>query len=388
MCIQVPWRNDALTMKIGIDARFWQETGVGRYIRNLSSQLQIIDTNNEYVLFVRKKDFEEVTKKMGHAKWKIVLADVPWHSLREQLELPKVLERENLDLMHFPYFSMPIFYQGAYIITIHDLIIHHFATGEATTLPKLLYYLKREAYKYIIQQAAKNASHIIAVSQATKKEIIDHLHVPENKISVTYEGVDLSISSSSVGFQISNFQFGKYFLHVGNVYPHKNAKRLVEAFAQANMKDTKLLFVGKKDYFMTQLEEFVRAKHLRETVIFLGYVDDATLASLLQNALAVIVPSLMEGFGLPVLEAMSQGCLVLASDIPSLREIAGDCAFYFSPFVINDISAKMRRIAESKKDEFQSRKKKGREIAKQFTWKTMAEQTLAIYESCVSLRSS
>src|SRR5688500_13416898 len=99
-------------MKIGIDCRLWNETGVGRYIRNLVGQLQEIDKKNEYVLFMLPKDVANSKWKMENGKWKIVLADIRWHSVEEQVKFPKILEKENLDLMHFPYFSVPIRYKG------------------------------------------------------------------------------------------------------------------------------------------------------------------------------------------------------------------------------------------------------------------------------------
>lgn len=376
-------------MKIGIDARFWQETGVGRYIRNLVTELQKIDKKNEYVLFVRERDVENVKLQMTNVKWQIKIADIHWHSLKEQLEFPHILEKEKLDLMHFPYFSVPIRYNGKFVVTVHDLIIHHFATGEATTLPKPLYQLKVQAYKYIISQAAKKSEMVIAVSNATKDEIVDHLHVPEERIAVIYEGVDRKISTFKFppfrDKQISNSQYGKYFLHVGNVYPHKNVKRLVEAFARAHLDDVQLLFVGKNDYFMQRLEEFVCKRKLEESVKFLGFVDDETLAILFKNALATIVPSLMEGFGLPVLEAMANESLVIASDIPSLKEIAKDAAIYIDPFNVEDISAKMRDIAGSDRKKFKSLRTNGKELAYDFSWEKMARQTLAIYESSTRL---
>src|SRR5688500_2177969 len=129
-------------MKIGIDARLWSQTGVGRYIRNLVTNLQEIDTKNEYVLFVQKQDLESIRYKVSSNKYTLVPTDINWHSVKEQVAFPYLLYKQDLDLMHFPYFSLPILYNRPFVITLHDLIIHHFSTGKASTLPVPLYKLK------------------------------------------------------------------------------------------------------------------------------------------------------------------------------------------------------------------------------------------------------
>src|SRR5687768_2081128 len=119
-------------MKIGIDARLWNETGVGRYIRNLVWQLGKIDKENEYVLFVNSGARVQ-GQEFSHERFKIVETNIRWHTVSEQMQFPRLLENENLDLVHFPYFSVPIYYKGPFVITIHDLIINHFPTGKAST---------------------------------------------------------------------------------------------------------------------------------------------------------------------------------------------------------------------------------------------------------------
>src|SRR5690242_4609839 len=129
-------------MRIGIDGRLWNETGVGRYIRNLVWGLQEFDKKNEYVLFI-KKGLKIDDLRLKNDPWKVVETEIHWHSLAEQIKFPQILYKENLDLMHFPYFSLPIFYNKPFVVTIHDLIINHFPTGKASTLPYPLYLMKR-----------------------------------------------------------------------------------------------------------------------------------------------------------------------------------------------------------------------------------------------------
>ena len=378
-------------MRIGIDARLWNQTGVGRYIRNLVWNLQEIDTNNEYVLFV-PSDIQQKDLKPTK-RWEIVPTDIRWHTVEEQLVFYKVLENEMLDLVHFPYFSVPLLYNRPFVITIHDLIIHHFPTGRASTLPLPIYYAKRFAYKYVLNQAAKKAKRVITVSKATKEEIVKHLRVPEEKVVVTYEGVfsrekgerARGKKNISLPFTLNAFP---YFLYVGNAYPHKNVERLIEAFSLVAKKssDIQLVIVGKENYFTNRIKEKVTIMHLQDRVLFTGSVSDDVLSSLYRHAEALILPSLMEGFGLPGLEAMKHNCPVLASDIPTFREIYKDAAHYFDPYDIISLEKAISHCRSHKDDAaYKAKIRKGLELVKTFSWRTMAEQTRAVYESCISL---
>lgn len=366
-------------MRIGIDCRLWNQTGVGRYIRNLVVELQKIDGKNEYVLFAINQDSKDIEKQIVNGKWKIVNVNIKWHSISEQIEFPKILEKENLNLVHFPYFSMPIFYKKPYVVTIHDLIINHYPTGKASTLFPLLYYSKLLSYKFIIYKAAQNAKKIIVPSIATKNEVIDHLKISENKIIVTPEAADQKLRTSNSELDIKEYE--KYFLYVGNAYPHKNLENLIRAFNNFSKdKNIKLILVGKKDYFYNRLEKKTKSAK----VIFYGNASDQELSNLYKNALCLAMPSLMEGFGLPVLEAMENKCLVVCSDIPALKEIAKDNALYFDPKNVSQIQAVLKEVYEQKyKKEIIEN---GYQLAKKFSFEKMAKETLKVYESSISLR--
>jgi glycosyltransferase involved in cell wall biosynthesis len=397
-------------MKIGIDCRLWSETGVGRYIRNLVGQLQEIDKENEYVLFVLSKDREQINSQFAIRNLQLVNVDIRWHSVDEQMKFPEILYKENLDLMHFPYFSVPILYKRPFVITIHDLIIHHHGTGKASTLPQPFYHMKRAGYKYILSQAARKAEKIIVPLNAVKEDVIDTLGVKEEKIVVTHEGVDRGISNFQ--FPISNFKLKKidYFLYVGNAYPHKNLERLVEAYAQLigrhsglsrisyrsnesdsgrrqnDDRDVKLVLVGKEDFFYKRLKEMVKKMGLSDSIIFKHDVSDKELSELYVHARALISPSLMEGFGLPPLEAMALSCPVLLSDIPSFREVCGNAAFYFNPYSVGAIRERMEYVYGITDGTRKEHVERGLERVKEFSWKEMAEETLKVYEGSNSLR--
>lgn len=366
-------------MKIGIDARLWNETGVGRYIRNLVNELQAIDKKNNYILFVRKADQDKVDKQIFNDKFQTKVADIRWHTIDEQLKLPQILNKENLDLVHFPYFSVPVSYHKPFVITIHDLIINHFPTGKASTLPLYLYQLKRLGYNYIVKKAVGRAKKIIVPLNAVKNDLEKTLGVSEKKIVVTYEGFDKKIQKE----KNQNNDKTKYFLYVGNAYPHKNLERLIKAFSifrtEKNV-DVQLLLIGKDDYFYKKLQVKV-TKENYSGIIIRNNVTDKELAQYYQNAIALLAPSLMEGFGLPAVEAMVSSCLVVASDIPSFREVAADAAIYFDQLSIGDMSQKIKytyNLNDKTRHEFI---KKGLTRVKHFSWKKMAEQTLEVYNS-------
>lgn len=369
-------------MRIGIDARLWDQSGVGRYIRNLIEQLCILDQTNTYVLFFRRETFDHVTFPAGNVEKK--LADIPWHSITEQIYLPKALYKAQLDLVHFPYFSVPIFYHKPYVVTIHDLIIDHFPTGKASTLPAPLYHAKRLGYQWIMQTSARHAAHIITVSQATKAEVIDHLHVDPKKITVTYEGVDSAIvgKKTELPDRLHDTQF---FLYVGNAYPHKNLDRLIASFHVMQKKHgkAKLVLVGKQDYFYQKMYEKVTNSPQKESILFLGQVSDEQLAVLYHHAIALVLPSLMEGFGLPVLEAMQNGCLVVASDIAAHREIADHIAIFADPQHVLTIASALSDAIEMSSAERKERIAKGIKRAEQFSWKTLAKETHTVYMNAV-----
>ncbi len=361
-------------MRTGIDGRLMEETGVGRYIRNLVRELAVNDHTNEYVVFLRKKSFDAF--KAPNSRWRKVLADVAWHTVTEQIFMPRIFQKEKLDLLHVPYFNVPVLYRGPFIMTVHDLTIMHFDTGKASTRSWIFYKFRRAGYRIILRWGILHAKHLIAVSKETKKEIIDHFSVAENKITVTYEGVDKDLRGTKPSIIRE-----PYFLYVGNAYPHKNLETFLEAF-QKIKGDTKLVLVGKDDFFYQRIRNVVADLRIAGSVIFFGAANDGQLASLYQHAIALVFPSLMEGFGLPALEARSFGCPVICSDIPIFHELLGDEAVYFDPKNSADIAHKLlEALREGKEGKSESISR----VVSRFSWEEMAKKTIDIYERSLSL---
>jgi len=358
-------------MKIGIDARLIDETGVGRYIRNLIAELTKQDKTNDYVVFLKRSQYDHFFPP--NPRWSKALANVSWHTIAEQLVMPWLLIKARLDLVHIPYFNIPILYPGKMVATIHDLTILHFDTGKATTLPLPLYKLRRLGYYLALAVGLRRARKIIAVSKTTKQEVVDHFQIDPNKIVVTYEGVDTKIykSANSKSTNINRLITGQYFLYVGNAYPHKNLEILFKQHLSI-----KLVLVGKIDFFYERLKKNISNRN----VIFFGQANDEQLITLYTHASALVFPSLMEGFGLPALEALALGCPVIVSDIPVFHEILGDQAMYFNPLDFKELAQKLSVVVDSRI--IINQDKTSRLLAR-YSWPVLASQTLMVYNQIV-----
>ncbi|HEB13885.1 MAG TPA: glycosyltransferase family 1 protein [candidate division WWE3 bacterium] len=375
-------------MRIGIDARFLgpQGIGLGRYTQELVQNLEKIDKKNEYVVFLRQENFDLYRPK--NKNFKKVLADVRWYTLKEQLVLPGVFSRENLDLLHVPHFNIPIFYRGKKVVTIHDIIKHKHGGRAATTRAYPIYLLKQLVYRFVISNAAKTASAIITPSKFVKDKVAKTFGVSPKKIYVTYEAGTLTAKERTsvekkVERVLGKYNISKpYLLYVGNVYHYKNVSRLLDAIKILNEekgKNVQLVLVGARDVFRQRLEREIVEKGVLKYVVLTGYVTDADLVDLYKEAEAYVQPSLSEGFGLTSVEAMSLGTPVVEADASCLPEVAGDAALYFDPYSPRDIVEKLAKVLGNKKLR-ESLSKKGLKRAKDFSWERMARETIKVYE--------
>ncbi|MGH7245332.1 MAG: glycosyltransferase family 4 protein, partial [Candidatus Levyibacteriota bacterium] len=262
---------------------------------------------------------------------------------------------------------------------------HHFPTGKASTKNAFVYWCKLFVYKILLQISTLRAKKILTVSEATKEEIVQHLHVQENKIIVSHNGVEEIFLKHAK--TTSLFPFA-YILYVGNAYPHKNINVLLQAFKDVIVeeKNIHLVLVGKKDYFYNNVLHTVKNMGIEKQVDFISDATDEKLVSLFRHAKALVLPSLMEGFGLSAVEAMATGCPVIASDIASIREVCGSSAFYFNPKSPTELTKILSGVLEKDKTFFDEKIKKAKEKAATFSWEKMAPDVLAVYESCTRLR--
>jgi glycosyltransferase involved in cell wall biosynthesis len=371
-------------MRIGIDARLYgpKQGGLGRYLEQLISHLEKMNLPADFVIFMRRENWGDYTPKRPNFKKE--LANIHWYGLREQLFLPNIIKRQNLDLMHFPHWNVPLSYNKNFVVTIHDLIPFHYPRNKDTTLGPLFFGIKQSGFKMVLKHAAKAAKKIITISQFSKNDISETLGVPLNKIDVTY----LAPQRFTKNFHALDNRFSikkPYALYVGVAYSHKNLPLLLTAwtkFCEKNKNTYQLVLSGKKNFFYDRLFKQFKNLFQSNSVIFTDYLDDELLGSLYARAELLVYPSLHEGFGLPPLEAMSAGIPVVTSGSSCLPEVLGDAAIYFDPTSENELVAALEKGFTDKKLR-NDLIAKGKIISQKYDWHNTAKQTWEIYKNSV-----
>lgn len=373
-------------MLIGIDgneANQEKRVGIGEYSFELLRQFEEFKISNvKFQIYLKEKPREDFPKENENWKYRIVKP----HKLWTQIALPLDLyfHKPRPDVFFTPSHYAPRFSPVPTAISIMDLSYVRF--------PEL--FKKSDLYQLVnwTKYSVKKASVVFTISRASKNDIIEVYKLPENKVVVTYPGVKQSTRSASSGQAINNLPAGKagqqltimhgdYILFVGTLQPRKNITRLVEAFSKIkpNHPDLKLVIAGKKGWQYGEILESPKKFGVSESVEFLGFVKDEEMSELYKNALCFVLPSLYEGFGLPVLEAMKYGCPVVISNVSSLPEAGGDAALYVDPQSPDDIAEKLEKVI-SNKELREEMKKKGREQVKKFSWEKTARETLKALE--------
>ena len=376
-------------MKIVIDARMYgiEHTGIGRYVMELTNNLTRIDKKNDYILILRNDYFKRLSLPINFKKIK---GDFRQYSFSEQISLPKILKDENPDLVHFPHFNVPILFRGNYVVTIHDLLMHKQKGFEATTLSPIVYLIKRLGYRAVFDRAVKKPVKIIVPSESVKKELVDYYHLDPDKVSVTLEGVSDLSGGGAVTPLLKKYGIETpYFIYTGNAYPHKNLKRLIEATISLNTErriKAHLVIVSARNFFVKKLEKLISEMGAGAFVKVLGFLPDKEVGTLYRHSAAFVFPTLSEGFGIPGLDAMEVGTLVLASEILVLKEVYKEHAIYFNPFDFSSIARIMELALEIGTEAREERITKARDFVKRYSWNKMAQETLKIYESCARLR--
>ncbi len=377
-------------MKILIDARLYglENAGLGRYLINLIDELVRLDDENEYVLLLRKKYFNELKLPKNCEK---VLADFRHYSFIEQIKLPVLIKKINPSIVHFPHFNVPLVFRGKYIVTIHDILMHKQKGRKTTTLPAPLYYLKRIGYHIIFKKAVQGSVKVIVPSKFVKKELIDYYNLNEEKIIPIYGGIDSNVLPKGDKKRVLK-RYGikyPYFIYTGNAYPHKNLERAIEAIVQVNKetkKRTLFLIASARDVFIKKLKKTIKKLGAEKYVKLLGFVPDNDLGILYKNSLGFLYPSLSEGFGLPGFEAIQAGTLVLASDIPVFKEVYKDSVLYFNPLDFSSIGEAIKKVISMEESKRKGHILESQSFIKRYSWTKMAERTLKIYEDSAFIR--
>ncbi|HET9192920.1 MAG TPA: glycosyltransferase family 1 protein [Vicinamibacterales bacterium] len=365
-------------MRVAIDARKLHDFGIGTYIRNLLRQLARIDRQTDYVLLSPAADLD-VASQLG-PNFRAVLEPSPNYSFREQVHVPWVLRRERPDVFHAPHYVLPPAVTCRSVVTIHDCIHLMFPQY----LPNKMAYAYARASMWA---AVKRSDRILTVSEASKRDILHFFNVAPEKIVVIYNAIDdhfwLTPPEDEVVRVRERYQLDHQFiLYVGNIKPHKNLVRLIDAFGElrrTGFEELKLLIIGDEISKLPSLRRAVHRHKLHKHVRFLGYVSDDTLRVLYRLASLFVFPSLYEGFGLPPLEAMASGTPVVTSNQSSLPEVMGDAAVLVDPYDVGAIVDGMRRVLTDT-DLAAELRRRGPERAREFSWARSVEQTRRVYE--------
>jgi len=363
-------------VRVAIDTRKLHDHGIGTYVSNLVRGLARLDRDDEYTLICHPSDAEFVTS-LG-ANFTAVPDRAGNYSVREQFSIPMDVWRARPDVFHAPHYVLPPLTPGTTVVTIHDCIHLRF--------PQYLPNTAAHWYARVFMSgAARKAARVITVSEASKRDIIQFLHTPADKVEVVYNGFDERLTSPSAEDEArvrDRFQLDAPFvLYVGTIKPHKNVDRLIEAFArlrQRGMDNVKLLIIGDDISKYSNLRRLVHRHQLHQHVRFLGFVSTDTLAALYQLARVFVFPSLYEGFGLPPLEAMANGTPVITSNVSSLPEVVADAALLIDPMDAGSIADAMHRVL-TEPDLRADLVRRGRERVKAFSWQRSAARTHDIY---------
>ncbi|HEV3456018.1 MAG TPA: glycosyltransferase family 1 protein [Thermoanaerobaculia bacterium] len=374
------------TYRIGIDARKLQDFGIGTYVRNLIRALARIDAGGlalVYALLVRPEDREQLADLP--ANFELVVESAPVYSIRELVTLSWQLWRQRLDLYHATHYVLPAALTSRVVVTIHDII--HLLYPEFLPSRMAFLYARR-----MIHHSLTRGDRIIAVSQNTRADLMQQFAVDGRKIEVIYNGVEdvfrQRLPDEEIERALRSLEISRpYLLFVGNPKPHKNLDTVVQAYAQARRLapfDAPLVCVGNRSGSEFKIRQ--RAEHLGlgDQVRLLGHVAQEVLPAIYQGATLFLYPTLYEGFGLPVVEAMASGVAVITSNTSALKEIAQGYAHLVDPL---DIPAMAKAIAQSMSDADHraALARLGLRRAQDFRWEQTAARTLGVYLSTLGL---
>jgi glycosyltransferase involved in cell wall biosynthesis len=364
-------------MRVGIDARlvYYSQAGIGQYILHLVNGLARVDQKTEYVLLQSRKDSTAI---LDGANFRRVSLWTPSHHRLERYAMNVELVRLRLDVLHSPDFIPPHRPNCKSVITVHDLAF-------------LLYphFLTRESARYYghIDQAVRWTDQIVAVSESTKRDTIQHLGVPEDKITVVYEAANpifrpVGRDQARQRVLERHDVAGPFILFVSTIEPRKNVPTLVRAVAQlveCYKQDVQLVLAGGKGWLFEDAFAIVDELKMGDRVRFLGRVSSEDLLYLYNAAEMLAHPAFYEGFGLPPLEAMACGLPVIVSNVASLPEVVGDAGLLVDPHDVDELTVSMWRVLTDSqlRAEMQS---KGLRQSARFSWERAARETRTIYQ--------
>lgn len=374
-------------MKVAIDIRRVRDFGAGTYTRNLVSNLATLDSSTHYCLVGTSSDFAELGPLPEN--FALLEFDPGPDGLRHDARLALRLRGAGVQLFHIPYLTAPWILPCRHILTVHDPVDFLDVAGDEQSLAGILQFQRT-------RRRLHRAFRVLTVSQATRRDLQQLFGLPGSKIEVVYNALDarLAVPSSAEEAErtLSRYSVkGPYLLYAGNVKPHKNLPRLIEAFAllkdelrsHPRYSDLSLILIGDELSKHPQLRRAVVQSRRQHDVRFLGFVPPQVLSVFYVRATAFVFPSLYEGFGLPPLEAMALGTPVVTSNVSALPEVLGDAALFVNPENVFDISRGIRQVLLD--DALRaSLIERGRQQVRRFSWEDSVRRVLQIYQEAAA----
>jgi len=351
--------------RIGVNALYLIPGRVGGtevYLRHLLAAVGSVDRDNEYFVFTNLETGADLVPRQANFKWKPQAVHArfrPGRILWEQIVLPMEAARYRLDVLFNPGFTAPVLAPCPSVTVFHDL--------QHKRHPENFRWFDLPFWNLLLWASAHRSRRLIAVSGATRADLEAFYGLPPARIAVVHHGVGPEF------FALDRQRVEPFVLCVSTLHPHKNLDRLIRAYASRE-RDWSLTIVGLRGFFASALEHLIEELGVKSSVRLTGWIPREALMDLYGRALAFVYPSSFEGFGMPVLEAMAAGIPVACSDIPPLREVAGETALFFDPSSEDQIAAALDRIAgdATLRAKFASQ---GRARARAFTWERCARET-------------
>ncbi len=377
-----------MSLHIVIDARRIRDFGIGTYIRSLAHALSAIDTEDRFTLVSAFADVRTLAGLPERFRTAVYSRDD--HNYLDHFTFPAFLQSLSPDLVHIPLNRVPLLMPRPYVVTIHDMTTLLYEEKKISALRMML-----RRYRY--RRGLRRANRVIAVSDATRRDVENMMGVPPERICRVYNAPDPGfLAPPAEGPEeqeriMERYQINyPFLLYAGNIRKHKNVPRLIEAFAVVHnqlalhpvYRDLRLVIIGDTISEYPVVRHTVIKSRVEQLVRFLGFVPFETLRCFYQHAAAFVFPSRHEGFGLPPLEAMACGAPVITSNVSSLPEVVGDAAVLVNPENVFDIARGIKEVLLD--DALRSELiRRGHEQTRRFSWERTARQVLEIYHEAV-----
>lgn len=379
-------------LRVGLDARFATRTprrGIGNYAVNLINEIVALDASIDFILYIDEFDNDEILPNMPNVR--ICKLGPSIYPLWEVFSLPLAVIRDNIDILHCLGNTAPLFLSKRIhlVLSIHDVMF--LRTGELIPKPISQYQKWGRLYRaLLVPIVARRAKRIITVSNFSMNDILISISgILQDEIRTTHLSCDSifqskSISSVSCENLPSDIISSSFVLCLGAEDPRKNTLRVVNSYLDLLSKNAisaNLVICGYSNWSTSESYQVVRSAKAESKVLFLNYISIENLAILYSKAAVFVYPSLYEGFGIPLLEAFSSGCPVVASNLTSIPEVGGDAVLYFDPMSEEDIGLALLKVVTDSvlREELIAR---GYVRARQFSWKYTALKTLSVYKEC------